>query len=683
MRYVMPMGIMAVMLLASACEGETFYVAPSGNDANPGTAAAPFATLERARDAVRSAKATGAGALSVIIDDGAYELTRPVLFAPEDSGSAERPIRYAAKPGAHPVFRGGRMIKGWRRLEGDCWAVDLPEVKEGKWYFRQLFVNGERRSRTKLPQDGYYTMVGGATPPKRSFKYNPGEIHPDWKHLADVEVVVLQFWTDARLRIESVDDAEHVVTFTGDAFRPLDWNKGWYVENAPVGLLAPGQWYLDRQTGVLTYWARPGEDMEKAEVFAPVARHWIRFAGDAANEKWVDHLTFEGLTFHYSDWTLDATLGYSYPQAAIDELPDEPLFQGWPEGDSIPQSQIEVPAGVFANGARHVTFRGCEFAHTGAWVMDWQIGCKDITVAHSHFYDFGAGGVRVGSPRIVSTDREETSRVTITDCRFENGDQVYLGAPAVWVGQSSGNVVAHNEICGAFQWAVSVGWNWGYVPPNRARDNHVEFNHVHDLGTSALGTHGAIYSLGVQPGTVIRNNHVHHIGGGGSGIVLDNASIGVVVENNVVHHCEFASFMCNFNDLGNIVLNNVFALAGKSQMYRIGDVPADTTRIHQTGVFFHNIFYWNTGRLFERDDWVDYSIILDNNLYFDATGNPVKFCAFTFDEWKAKGLDQHSRVADPLFVDPARGDFTVRPESPAFELGWRAIDLSTVGPRIP
>ncbi|MHB8974553.1 MAG: right-handed parallel beta-helix repeat-containing protein [Pirellulaceae bacterium] len=681
MRNIIGVVLIAVAVLHSVCKGETFYVAPSGSDGNPGTEAAPFATLGRARDAVRATKASVQDGISVVIGGGVYALDAPVVFAPEDSGTVEHPVLYRAKPGECPVFRGGRKITGWKRVEGDRWSVEIPEVKTGTWYFRQLFVNGERRPRTKLPRDGCYKMAAGGTPPPRSFKFNPGEINPAWPNLNDVEVVVLQFWTDARLRIASIDAGSSTVTFTGDAFRPLDWNKGWYVENVREGLLAPGQWYLDRGTGVLTYWAQPGEDMEQVEVIAPVTRYWLRFQGDAASGKFIEHLAFEGLTFHCSDWTLDDTLGYSYPQAAIDEHPHEPLFQGWPEGDSIPQSQIEVPAGVFANGARNVAFRGCEFAHTGAWAMDWQIGCKDITIAHSHFYDLGAGGIRVGSPKIVPTDAEETSRVTISDCHLHDGDRVYLGAPAIWVGQSSDNTVAHNEINGAFQWAVSVGWNWGYVPPNRARDNRVEFNHVHDLGTSALGTHGAIYSLGVQPGTVIRNNYVHHIGGGGSGIVLDNASIGIVVENNVVHDCAFASFMCNFNDLGNLVLNNVFALATKSQLYRIGDVPADKTKIHQTGVFFHNIFYWNAGTLFEREDWVDYSIIMDNNLYFDATGSPVKFCAFTFDEWKAKGLDQHSLVADPLFVDPQHGDFTVKPESPAFQLGWRAIDLSAVGPR--
>ncbi|MBX7254915.1 MAG: right-handed parallel beta-helix repeat-containing protein [Candidatus Hydrogenedentes bacterium] len=673
--------ILALGFLAVLSEAETFYLSPSGNDANPGTEAAPFATLEKARDAARTAKSSAKDGVSVVIAGGVYTLDKPVVFTPEDSGTAERPVKYVAKEGEQPVFRGGRTITGWKRAEGDLWTVEIPEVKAGTWYFRQLFVNGERRPRTKLPQDGYYTIAGGGTPPKRSFKFNAGEINPAWKNLNDVEVIVLQFWTEARLRIASIDTATNMVVFTGDAFRPLDWNKGWYVENVREALNTPGQWYLDRATGVLTYWAKPGEDLEKVEVVAPVSRYWMRFEGDAANGAFVDHLTFEGLHFEYSDWRLDDTLGYSYPQAAIDEHPNEPLFQGWPEGDSIPQSQIEVPAGIFASGARNTAFMQCEFAHTGAWAMDWQTGCKDIAVSRSHFYDLGAGGIRVGSPKIAPSDALETSRVTIEDCRIHDGVRVYQGAPAIWIGQSSDNTVAHNEIYGPFEWAISVGWNWGYTPPNRARDNKVEFNHVHDLGDSPLGTHGAIYSLGVQPGTVIRNNHIHDIRGGGSGIVLDNASVGVLVEDNVVHHCSYSSFMSNFNDLGNMVFNNVFAMATKDQLHRIGDVPADRTKIHQTGVFFHNIFYWDTGTLFESKDWVDYNIIMENNLYFDATGAPVTFCSFSFDEWKAKGLDQHSLVADPLFVNPAGGDFSLKPESPAFQLGHKAIDMRNVGPR--
>ena len=64
-----------------------------------------------------------------------------------------------------------------------------------------------------------------------------------------------------------------------------------------------------------------------------------------------------------------------------------------------------------------------------------------------------------------------------------------------------------------------------------------------------------------------------------------------------------------------------------------------------------------------------------------APERPVIYAAYTFDEWKAKGLDVHSVIADPLFVDPEKNDFRLRPESPAFKLGFRPIDLSDVGPR--
>lgn len=72
---------------------------------------------------------------------------------------------------------------------------------------------------------------------------------------------------------------------------------------------------------------------------------------------------------------------------------------------------------------------------------------------------------------------------------------------------------------------------------------------------------------------------------------------------------------------------------------------------------------------------------MDYNLYYDASGREVRFLAFSHDEWKQKGLDQNSLIADPLFVDPDNGDFTLRPESPAWQLGFQPIDLSGAGPR--
>jgi hypothetical protein len=146
--------------------------------------------------------------------------------------------------------------------------------------------------------------------------------------------------------------------------------------------------------------------------------------------------------------------------------------------------------------------------------------------------------------------------------QFHYGCKVYLGAPAVWVGQSGHNRIQHNEFTGQFMWAVSLGWNWAYFPLNRSRDDLVEKNHIHDLGTGVLGTHGALYCLGVSPGTVLRNNYIHDVQaaeawGAGEGIILDNGCVGILVENNVVHDAVAGGWGCNFNCLGNIIQNNV------------------------------------------------------------------------------------------------------------------------------
>ena len=96
--------------------------------------------------------------------------------------------------------------------------------------------------------------------------------------------------------------------------------------------------------------------------------------------------------------------------------------------------------------------------------------------------------------------------------------------------------------------------------------------------------------------------------------------------------------------------------------------------------------FWREGPLIKEDDWPDFNTLWDYNVYFHESGGPVTFLSgkkYTFDQWKAKGLGRHSLVADPKFVDPAKRNFSLKPDSPAFGLGFKPIDLSRVGPRKP
>jgi len=85
----------------------------------------------------------------------------------------------------------------------------------------------------------------------------------------------------------------------------------------------------------------------------------------------------------------------------------------------------------------------------------------------------------------------------------------------------------------------------------------------------------------------------------------------------------------------------------------------------------------NGGRTLKSTFEMDYNIYFNPNLPADS----LRFRTWTFDEWKARGKDEHSLYHDPLFVDAKNFDFRLKPESPAFKMGFQPIDLKEVGPR--
>ena len=99
----------------------------------------------------------------MIVHGGTYFLDAPFVLTPEDSGAAEAPVVYEAAAGEKPLLSGGRRFAGWKDVTVDAkplWSVDLPDVREGKWYFRQLWVNGRRAVRARGPNHGFHEVAG-------------------------------------------------------------------------------------------------------------------------------------------------------------------------------------------------------------------------------------------------------------------------------------------------------------------------------------------------------------------------------------------------------------------------------------------------------------------------------------------------------------------------------------------
>jgi len=171
----------------------SFYVSTEGNDLWPGTRVNAFATLGRARDAVRKLKETGQNEdVLVLIRGGTYYVPEGVTFGPEDSGTEEYKISYAAYPEEVPVFIGGVRITGLRRHKGGIYVADLAEGVKGS----QLFENGRRMNLARAPNKGYFTLEKGSeVDGKMAFGYRRDDVDPaGW----DVSEVTRPDGTSAR-----------------------------------------------------------------------------------------------------------------------------------------------------------------------------------------------------------------------------------------------------------------------------------------------------------------------------------------------------------------------------------------------------------------------------------------------------------------------------------------------------
>lgn len=641
----------------------TFYVSPQGRDDWSGQLPAPnapltdgpFASPSRARDAIRTLKQAGGltQPVLVLLRGGTYYLPETLVFTALDSGTATCPITYAAYPGETPVLSGGQRLTGWRddRVNGHpCWSTRLPDMAARNWYFKELFANGVRRPRTRLPKEGFYRFTGSPPgDPKAPAKfayYAPGELH-DWRNLLDVDLTALDVWDEIHYRLASVDEATGRVDFIAPCDILTD-EKGlfqrYYVENVREALEDPGQWYLDRPTGKLYYLPLPGETPDTVEIVAPRLPCLVRLTG-RGNGQLIHHLRLENLTFCHAEWNLPVQ------------------NPGGHQADTI------VPGAIILRNAEDCAIFSCTVSQVGTYAIEVEQGCARNRIIACDCHDLGAGGVKVG---------HDSERTTVSDCNIHDGGLIYLNAVGIWVGNSAHNRIHHNAIYHLNYSGISCGWTWGYAP-SQTMDNRIEYNLIHDLGNGLLSDIGGIYTLGVQPGTIIRGNSIYnitHYGYGGWGIYPDEGSAEMLIENNIINRTQSAGFHLNYGR-DNLVRNNMFLFGTEAQLERTQQQE------YRAAIFTGNIFYWKDGDLFSGS-WADGHFLFVQNLYWKTTGDSTApFNGHTLAEWQAWGQDMGGVIADPGFRNPKIGNYTVPATSPALKLGFQQFDLAHIGPRFP
>jgi hypothetical protein len=669
-----------------------FFVANNGNDQWSGTLRSPnwrgtdgpFLTVPRALEAARAFKRQGESGLArtvtVVIRRGSYFLNVPLVLRPEDSD-----LVITAYPGETPILSGGRLIAGWKQVvvnDRKLWMAEVPDVREGKWDFRELWVNGRRATRARHPNHGYMGIaelpdhVKDWTQGHSRFRFVAGDFKAP-PGVTNAEVVVMTRWVESRLPILAVDENERIISFGKRSVFELAPGDLFYAEGAFEFLDAPGEWFLDRAARRLYYWPRPGERLGKCETVAPLLSQVIRLEGHPEKGEFVKRVTFRGITFSHTEWYFPA--GFAAGRNKPEISPEPQLEVG-----GFAQAAIGVPGAVWGEGVRQCVFDSCGFGRLGNYGLELASGCASNRVSQCEFFDLGAGGLKIGETRIRSAVDEQSRENEISRCHIHDGGKLFASAIGIWIGQSSGNRIEHNLIHDFYYTGISIGWTWGYGPA-LASNNAVEFNHVHHIGVKSdgdgpvLSDMGGIYTLGKQPGTTVRNNLWHDIAGiryGGWGIYFDEGSSGILAESNVVYRTTHGGFHQHYGET-NIVRNNLFAFGRDGQVQRTRPEP------HRSFTFETNIVYFDSGTLL-TGDWSGNNYQMDRNLYFDARvgarSEQMRFAGATLGQWRERGHDRDSMIIDPLFVAPQRNDFEIKLDSPARKIGFQPISLSNVGP---
>lgn len=681
---------------------QDLFLSPAGSDQWTGRLAepnadktdGPLATLAAAQRLLRQRKADAGGKLprqvTVWLRGGAYGLAEPLTFTADDSG----PITFAAYPGETPVLDGGVPIAGWKeeQVHGQrAWVADLPDVRAG-WTFRCLYVNGQRRHQPRAPRQGFFIMqdVPGLKLPadwangprqQSAFIARPGDFGA-FRNLTDVEMVVVHWWIEERFPVVAYDPATRLVTLGRTSRGPLADDRQqtyarYYLNNVWEQLKEPGQWYLDRPAGKLYYLPLPGEDPRTTQVVAPRALQLLKLVGEPDANRWVQTISFRGITFAHTDWRHPGEDG-----AAV-SVNSASARYGRGNDAAASQAACDVPGVVYLEGARNCAFEDCTVRNTGWYGVEMADGCTNNRVVGCTLRDLGAGGVKLNGSDAAGPRLRRTGDNVITDNEIVAGGRVFHSAVGVLAMHTFGNTIAHNHIHDLYYTGISVGWVWGYRE-SVARDNRVEKNHIHRIGQGLLSDMGGIYTLGVQPGTVIRGNLVHDVqklNYGGWCIYPDEGSSHILIENNICYDTNGEIFHQHYGR-ENIVRNNIFAFGGDAIVAhsRADDHLGFTLERNILVTRGAPIFKAGYGNTVQRRNH-----LADLNLLWDVEDQPLAFVdsktKLDFRQWQKLGQDGYSIVADPKFRDLAGRDFALGPDSPAFAVGFQAIDVSDIGPR--
>ncbi|WP_344977064.1 right-handed parallel beta-helix repeat-containing protein [Compostibacter hankyongensis] len=661
-------GLFILLIVSSVCSAaaQSVYVAPDGNDKNPGTKTQPLATLQAACDRARDIRGQkpAAGSIEILVAPGTYFLKKPLLITAAHSGTAASPLLIKGEGPEPSVISGGVTLPPFEQVSEKLWKIHIPDLSLYGGTIQQLFVNGKRAVRARTPNEGAYFKTGAVseTPDQAGSGTATQRIDLTPEQSKALEGVnaaglkntilsVYHAWDMTRKYIQRYAPQDTALFITGHPMHPwnkLDNNSQFIFENAKAFLDAPGEWFLD-PAGTLYYIPRAGEKMSDSRATVPILETLLVIRGDEKRK--AEHIRFENLSFRFTRYVMDRN------------------------GNEPAQAASPTGATVIADYASDIRLDRCEIAHTGNNAIWFRTACRDSRITHCYLHELGIGGVKIGEIKLSKAPERLTRNITVDNNIIRSGGYEFPTGVGVLIFNAGDNTISHNEIADFRYSGISVGWVWGYTYSPSKR-NRIVYNHIHHLGWGLLSDMGGVYTLGPSEGTTVSNNVIHHVyayGYGGWGLYTDEGSTGVVMENNLVYQCKSSAFHQHYGK-DNIIRNNIFALNIRAQL--------EATRVedHRSFSFTNNIVYFNQGVLIGKPGWIKAHFFANHNCYWDTRTRDILFGQQHFAAWQdSTGKDRQSVIADPEFANPAEYDFHIRDRALISKIGFKPFDYTQAG----
>jgi hypothetical protein len=656
------LSILPALVLFVTCHvrGLDLYVSKSGKDGNPGTITKPLATIEAAQQKIRMIREP----VVVYLRAGTYYLKKPIVFLQEDSRKSDEAVIYKSYQNEKVVISGATTIlPKWSVFKGNIYKTTVP----ANILFDQLFVGGQKQRMARYPNyDPTASHFGGyshdvLSPEKiKSWKNPEGAfIHALHKHeWGGYHYLVTGKGNDGELKMEGGFQNNRQM-----GMHP----KFRFIENVFEELDTTNEWYFDKKQKVLYLYSQDVRNLAKSQILTPQIKSLFEFRGSEQNP--VRNITIEGFEFAHVLRTFMDT--------------KEPLLRSdW---------AIYRGGTVVMEGTENCNVRNCDFKEVGGNAVFFSNYNRNSAVSGCHMEDIGASGVCfVGDPAAVRSpsfeynqaipyeqiDKQPGPRTNNypAECRVSDNlmhglGQVEKQIAGVQISMAMDIIVSHNTIYNVPRSGINVSdGTWG--------GHVIEFNDVFNT-VLETGDHGSFNSWGRDRYWHPNRETMNKLTSEHPETILLDAQKTVVIRNNRFR-CDHGWDIDLDDGSSNYHIYNNLCLNGGLKL-REGFQRVVENNIIVNNSFHPHVWFKNSGDIFRKNIILkpyypiqikDWGKEVDFNLFRDARA---------LEDAKGRLTDMHSRAGDPLFVDPAKGDYTVKTGSPALELGFVNLPMDQFG----